>query len=218
MDKSRVLIVGAGGLGRETCSILHAQPKRYEILGYLDDDPAKQGREFCKHNVLGGLPKLADFDPVNTQVIIAIGRPSIRRQLAQAIAAKGFRFATAVHPDVSATPWVDIAEGAIVMAGAVMTVEVAIGAHAVVNPGCTLAHDCQLGAFSYLSPGCHLGGYVEIGEGAELGLGACVLPRVKIGPWAVLGAGAVAIDDIPSAVTAVGVPARIIKQSAQAGA
>jgi acetyltransferase-like isoleucine patch superfamily enzyme len=46
---------------------------------------------------------------------------------------------------------------------------------------------------------------------AFLGIGAKVIPGVKIGAGTTVGAGAVVIEDLPENVTAVGVPARVIK-------
>jgi len=42
-------------------------------------------------------------------------------------------------------------------------------------------------------------------------MGANVIQGRAIGPWSTVGAGAVVIRDLPAGVTAVGVPARIIK-------
>ena len=39
-----------------------------------------------------------------------------------------------------------------------------------------------------------------------------MIEKVKIGAWTTVGAGAVVTQDLPAGVTAVGVPARIIKQ------
>ena len=53
----RILVVGAGTLGQETAQKLLAHRELgFEVVGYLDDDPAKQGRR------LGGTPVLG---PVN---------------------------------------------------------------------------------------------------------------------------------------------------------
>lgn len=48
-------------------------------------------------------------------------------------------------------------------------------------------------------------------EGVELGTGAVILQGIAIEKWAVVGAGAVVTEDLPEYVTAVGVPARVIK-------
>jgi acetyltransferase EpsM len=42
-------------------------------------------------------------------------------------------------------------------------------------------------------------------------MGTHVIQRRSIGSWTVIGAGAAVVHDIPANVTAVGVPARVIK-------
>jgi acetyltransferase-like isoleucine patch superfamily enzyme len=42
-------------------------------------------------------------------------------------------------------------------------------------------------------------------------MGAKIIQGISIGPWTVVGAGAAVVRDLPANVTAVGVPARVIK-------
>jgi Undecaprenyl-phosphate glucose phosphotransferase len=52
----RILIVGAGTLGREiTAKILAHRELGFEVAGFLDDDPGKQGATICGAPVLGTL-------------------------------------------------------------------------------------------------------------------------------------------------------------------
>jgi acetyltransferase-like isoleucine patch superfamily enzyme len=63
----------------------------------------------------------------------------------------------------------------------------------------------------HISPGAHVGGGVAIGECSWIGIGAAIRHCVRIGKDVVVGAGAAVVRDLPSGVTAVGVPARVIK-------
>jgi exopolysaccharide biosynthesis polyprenyl glycosylphosphotransferase len=57
--RQRVLIVGAGEIGIRALQKLMDDPKLlYEIVGFLDDDPEKQGRRIGKAPVLGPLSEL----------------------------------------------------------------------------------------------------------------------------------------------------------------
>lgn len=53
---------------------------------------------------------------------------------------------------------------------------------------------------------------IVIGEDVWLGAGVRILDGTKIGNQSVIGAGAVVTKDIPDAVVAVGVPAKVVKQ------
>src|SRR5262249_22546767 len=52
----RILVVGAGALGREiTQKILAHRELGFDVVGFLDDDPGKTGTSFCGVPVLGTL-------------------------------------------------------------------------------------------------------------------------------------------------------------------
>jgi acetyltransferase EpsM len=63
----------------------------------------------------------------------------------------------------------------------------------------------------HISPGTHLGGNVEIGELTHIGIGVSIIPNIKIGKGVIIGSGAVVVGGIPNNVTAVGIPAKVIK-------
>jgi exopolysaccharide biosynthesis polyprenyl glycosylphosphotransferase len=57
----RVLIVGAGDLGTEVAKVLHQHSRwGYRLVGFLDDDPAKQTITIAKRPVLGKLASISD--------------------------------------------------------------------------------------------------------------------------------------------------------------
>ena len=62
-----------------------------------------------------------------------------------------------------------------------------------------------------VSPGAHLAGKVHVGELTHIGIGASVVQGVEIGRNVIVGAGGVVTRDLPDNVTAVGVPAKVIR-------
>lgn len=207
----RVLIFGAGGLGREVLQILRdiaASGRPAEAIGFAVD-PAHRGAP-----TLGGLPVHDDAmavlraDPT-LSVVVALGDPGLRAATVERLS--GARFATLRHPAAWLGESVTLGEGSIVFGHASATTDVAIGRHVLVNPGCTLAHDVVLEDFATLAPAVALAGGVHVEAGADLGTGARVIPRRRIGRSAIVGAGAVVIRDVPPGVTVVGVPARMLR-------
>ena len=97
--------------------------------------------------------------------------------------------------------------------GAVMlTVNIHIGAFVTVNRVCNISHDCRVGDFSTIAPATNLSGAVAVGTGCDIGSGVTTVQGVRVGEWTIIGAGAVIAADVPANCTAVGVPARPIKQ------
>lgn len=202
----RLVIVGAGGHGREALAIartVNRDRDRWHVIGLVDDgtpDPALVDDA----TFLGTTELLLDH---GDEHIIAIGAPETRRVVAERI---GDAAPAIVLVDPSA--WlgddVELAEGVLVHPGAVCTTNVRVGRHSHLNCGVIVSHDCRIGDFVSLSPGVKLNGAVTVGDGAFLGTGAIVLPGRSIGQDAVVGAGAVVIDDVAPGATVVGVPAR----------
>src|SRR5438270_4867693 len=206
-----VVIIGAGGAGREASwafrqdNHLH---KKWNVLGFIDEAPALQNLTFCEVPVLGDFAWLKRNSRKNFQVLCPVGNPRVRRQLVQRTSDLGLAFCSVIDPTAHVSPWIDIGPGSLVCAGTILTTHVKIGSHSVINIASTISHDTIVGDYCNINPGCHLAGAVQVGDGVDLGMGTSVIQNKKIGEWSVVGAGAVVTTDIPSNVTAVGIPCR----------
>lgn len=209
-----IVIIGAGGHGREVAEILRYQSQHErgpKVLGFVDDGPDRY------QEVINDLPVLGDwswFDRIDRNevaVICAIGLPQDRKQLVDRAASSGLSFARAVSNLAYVSPNAKIGAGVMIFGETFVSTNTSIGDHVIINVGGSVSHDTRVDRFGTINPGVHLAGDVSIGEGCYLGVGSSVIQRVSIGPWSVIGAGAVVTRDLPADVTAVGVPARVIK-------
>ena len=208
-DLPSLVIVGAGGLGREVAALVEAineDAPAWSLAGFVDDADALQDTEVMGYPVHGRVNELSRHTA--SSYVIAIGDGEARRNVAARLEATSGRPAILVHPSVSVHRTTTLDEGTILCTGAAPTVGVTIGPHVVVDQHCTVGHDCVLDAFVTLYPGAHISGSVRLGQGATIGAGAVVLPETTVGPNATVGAGAVVTEDLPADCTAVGVPAR----------
>jgi sugar O-acyltransferase (sialic acid O-acetyltransferase NeuD family) len=213
-----IVILGAGGFAREVLDVFDAcneqRPGSYDVLGFLSELPSDWQRTVNGKPVLGGF-EWFERDPGRrgAQVICGIGNPGVRKRVTERCAALGLSFATVIHPRATCTRWLTLGEGTVVTAGVVLTNQIRIGRHVHLNLNCTIGHDAVLHDYVTVAPGVHVSGNVTVGEGCDLGTGAAVIQKVSIGAWSVVGAGAVVTKDLPDRVTAVGVPAKVIKSA-----
>ncbi len=202
-DALRIVVAGAGAFGRELWCALRVDGI---VACFADDCPPKLDLlDRIGARYIGGLDGIVDSD----RYLIAIGSPSVRRRIDEALIAKSRTPASAF---VSAMVYrgfdVELLDGVIVCPNSSLTTNIRIGRHVLINQNCSIGHDVSIGAYSVISPLVAISGGVSVGEDVYIGTGASVLPNLKIGARAIVGAGAVVTKDVLPDVTVVGIPAR----------
>jgi sugar O-acyltransferase (sialic acid O-acetyltransferase NeuD family) len=219
VSRRPLLIVGAGGFGRETAEgdrAAEEERPRWDLLGFLDDDPMLQGQEVEGIPVVGPLSaveRLAD-----AMLVVSVGHPGnyyARQRIVRRLALDPSRYATIVHPAAVVPPSAELGRGTVLLATVVATTGVRIGAHVAVMPGVVLTYDDSVADYATLGAGVRLAGGVRIREGAYVGAGALVREHRTVGAWALVGMGAVVTDDVPAREVWAGVPARFLRRVAE---
>lgn len=212
----KIVILGAGGFGREASLLIEdinensRDFKRWQLLGYIDEDEAKWGKELRGYPVLGGSDALSKL-PLDVKVICVIGEPKIKKTAVEITEKLSRVFVTLIHPEVILSNDVKIGKGVLINKGVIMTTNIRIGDHVSINPGCGIGHDAMVGAYSTLMWQVNISGSAKISDGCLIGTGATVLQDNVVGEWSTVGAGAVVTKDLPPKCTAVGIPAYILK-------
>lgn len=204
-----IVVIGAGGHAKVCIELLRAMGETVSwCVGGADSAETCLGVPVLKGD--DHIPRLreAGFG----RVFVAIGANKLRVRLAGAAVDLGYTLASAVSPAATISPTAVLGDGVAIMAGVVINADARIGDCAIVNTGATVDHDCVIGKGVHLAPQCALAGNVIVGEGAFLGIGTRVIPERTVGAGSLTGAGSVVIKDIEAGVTAVGAPARTIKQ------
>lgn len=213
-----LLLVGAGGFGRETVEVVRAINDRaptWDLLGFLDDRPALRGGSLDDVDVLG--PTAAVADRPDAMVALCTGSPrdfSSRRRIARRLDLPPQRYATIVHPAASIARSARIAPGCVLLANVVVTAAATIGMHCAVMPHVVITHDDVIEPYVTIAAGARLGGGVTVRTGAYLGAGCSVREGCTIGAGALIGLGAAVVTDVPAGQVWAGVPARRVRDVA----
>ena len=211
----KIVIVGASGFGREVLWTLHdcnKKSKKFNVLGFIDDDKSLSGKLINEIPVLGGLDWFSTKAAKNIQCVIAISNPKIRKIIVEKLEKLHVSFSKIIHPSVICSKSVSIGKGTIIQAGSILTTDVNIGNHVHINMNSTIAHDSNLGDFVTISPGVHVNGNSKIGNNTFVGTGAIMKEKIKIGNNSIIGAGTVLLEDVPSFSMYVGVPGKLKKK------
>lgn len=207
MDK--LVVIGAGGHSKVIQDIVIASG-RYSIYAILDDAISKT---MVKEKVIySNVNYIEELDLKNYFFVVAIGDNQVRKKLVEKLSISNERYATIIHPSAVISKSSKLGAGTVIMPNATINADSVIGSHSIINTHAVVEHDNVLNEFVHISPGSVLSGGVTVNKETHLGSGSIVIPGKEIGARSVIGAGAVVTKDIPDEVTAVGVPAKVIKE------
>lgn len=209
-----IMIVGAGGLGREVVWLIRRinekNDTKWNILGFVDDG-VEAGTQVQGFTVLGDTDYLQSYEK-NVHVVCAIAKSTIKRKVIEKLQTNtNISFPNLIDPSVICADSAIFGIGSIVCANSVVSVNVQINDFVLIDWNCTVGHEAILESYTTLYPGVRVSGDTVIGKETEIGTGSCIIQGKTIGQNAVIGAGAVVVRDIPENCTAVGNPAKVIK-------
>lgn len=208
---NKLIILGAGGFGREVHSWLSdwcENNRAWSISGFIDDNPDAL-------NGFDGTPpilsKISSYKPeADEYIVCAIGNPQTKKSITQALLEKNAKFFTFQHPSAIIGKRVSIGTGTVICPNAVITTDVSIGEFVTINAASTVGHDASIGSYSTLSGHCDVTGGAQLGECVFMGSHATVLPKTRVESNACIGAGSVALRKVSAGTTVFGVPAKRI--------
>jgi sugar O-acyltransferase (sialic acid O-acetyltransferase NeuD family) len=208
-----LVIVGAGGQGREALDVVEAiadvgEDDPWDFRGFLARDAGDEGvlaRRGAR--ILGSLEVL---DGLDAWYALAVGDPQVRRRIDVEIGARGRGPAMLVHPTATVAADALVGDGLLAPAGSSVGSGARLGRHVLLNVNAVVESGSVLADHVTLSPGSVVGADARLGEAVLVGVGAVVAPGVRVGREAVVGAGARVVDDIGEGTVVVGRPARVI--------
>lgn len=208
--RKRLIIVGAGGLGRIVYDVLSSDAsllEEFELAGFLDTRADLKLPETLDRPVLGNP---LDFRVGADDLFIpAVGDPKLRKQLVAPLEDQGASFFSYTNR-ASVAGRARIGHGTFLTPGAVVSTDCSIGAFGYIDTYTILGHDVDVGEHSMIGAMTFIAGGVRIGNGVAINPRATIAKGVKIGDGATIGIGSVVVKDVPPGVTVFGNPARTI--------
>jgi len=132
----KVIILGAGGHAR---SVLNAfrddnkSKKKWDILGFIDNNKKPQGKIICDVPVLGGFEWFDINKQKDIYLMNAIASPQIKKKIIKKAYQRKLKFCNLIHPSVWKSDYVEIGEGTFIAAGNILTTYIKIGNHVIIN-------------------------------------------------------------------------------------
>jgi len=211
MAIEKLIIYGASFI--DAVRLVHAINKRqprWQMIGFIDDDPLRRGSTVYGYPVLGNYEDLqvylnragevSVFNNVNASI-------PAHKAVAEKIDRLGVRVSSLIHPDVN-TEGVTIGRGVFIPDGCIVGCNTIIGDYVTFRYGVVVSHDVRIGDYVFFAPGvvytCR-----AVNE-SETFLGACctIVNGVTIGCGSVIGAKTLVSKNVRPGSTIVGIPGR----------
>jgi len=205
-----IAIIGAGGHGK--CVYECFYQKGLKIIGFFDDDPAKEGKIIINGARVIGSPSTISQYPEVDNIFVAVGDNRSRVNQFNYYKTKEYKLPNAFHSRAYISEFAEIGAGNFFMGASVINPDCKIGDCCIINTSATVGHDCILEDGVQIGPGVNIAGGCVLKEGTFVGVGAKIGPEVTVGPWSVVGAGSVVLRDLPASSFCLGSPAAVVRK------
>jgi sugar O-acyltransferase (sialic acid O-acetyltransferase NeuD family) len=201
-----LLIVGAGGFGREMLSYIEDDNPLFRVKGFLDsrtDALSATPREVA----IVGDP--LTYVPCADDVFIAaLGDPQERFKFTAELRRRDVDFATVAHPRANVSKHANIGRGCMIGPGVGISVDTHIGEFTCIQEYTVIGHDARIGDWCQINSHCTIAGGARIGNFVTIHPNCVVTSRAVIGDGVTVAPGSVVIGKIPPGITVLGNPAR----------
>ncbi|HRH99774.1 MAG TPA: acetyltransferase [Saprospiraceae bacterium] len=208
----KIVILGSGGNCidiLDTINEINSISKKYDCIGFLDDNPDQIGKEFYGVRVIGSLDSAVDFaDAVFVNGIGSSLNFWKKKSIIQKTMIPLERFETIIHPSASVSSFSHIGIGTVIFQNVTITSNVRIGNHVIILPNSVISHDDVIGDYTCITGGVCISGGVTIGESCYLGTNCSIIGNIKIGNNCLIGMGSNVLRDVDDNSVVMGNPAK----------
>jgi sugar O-acyltransferase (sialic acid O-acetyltransferase NeuD family) len=216
MSKGIILFPFGGNARESLAAILDINriSMEWDLIGFIDDDPATWSKDCCGVKVLGGREVLEEFP--DARILAVPGNPDKylqRKEVIEGLSLESSRFSRIIHPTVVISTDSKIGYNTILMPNVVISCGVTIGNHCVILPNTVISHDSSVGEFSCVGSNVTISGHVSIGAHCYRGSGTTIRDNIAVGERTMVGIGSTVISDFNAGLVVAGNPARTIRKS-----
>lgn len=204
----KLAIIGYGEMGIELYNLIVSSEMKneYSDVFYVDFEEDKLHKVMAESDFF-------ETDRSESEILIAMGEPSMRRLVALKYEREGFKMGSFIHPMSIISGNTRLGEGCIVLPFAYMAPNTVIGKNTLLHSGCRIENDCTIGDNCFVGGNSYVGAKTKIDNTCFIGPNAVLRDGLKIGHDSIIGMGAVLTKSVEVNSVYYGNPAKKIRDN-----
>lgn len=195
-----VILIGGGGHSSAVIDVIEAQ-NRYKINAIFDENPKKIGTLICGYEIKYSTHNFEQMLAESRYFVITIGQiktPEPRIHWFEKLKSLGAKFPIIISPFAHVSSHANVAEGSVVMHGAIVNARASVGKNCIINSKALVEHDVKIGAHSHVSTSAVVNGNCVVGRKVFIGSNAVLKQGVRIADECIVAMGTKIFEDINS--------------------
>ncbi|AMQ56619.1 hypothetical protein [Algoriphagus sanaruensis] len=181
-----LVIIGAGKLGEHLVENFSQFNLRYNLLGFVDDNPKLKGKKVAGLPVLGGIDKY--LQDKSMAVVVALTSISEKMDCVNRLSSNPrLNFPNLI----SSGSWISrdciVGKGNILLNGSLFNFGTTIGNFNSFGQKCSIGHEAVIRDFCFLDEEVSIGGFSFVEDGCKFGKGVQLKQGIRIGKESVIG-------------------------------
>lgn len=169
-------------------------------------------KEYIKESSFEGIPIVSDVSQYkNYNCTVLTYHHDLRKKWIKLADSLEMEHISIIHKDNYIAQNVKIGKGCFIGQNNIIESSVTIGDYFIAGYNNRIGHDSVISDFCHTYVGANIGGFNTIGNNTSICSSSCTKEYVNIGDNSTLGLGAVLFKDLNDNCTAIGNPARIVK-------
>lgn len=198
MGKYQVIVVGAGGFGREVHHWLSSclSPDDFTFKGFVDQKSDALAGFGLSERVIGH-PDHYQPD-LDDRFVLAIGDMASRRRTVESLLSRGANFVSVVHPSAVVARSATVGSGAVIYPYAVVSNNAILHDYAHLSLFASVGHDAHVGRYCLLAPYATVNGFSILEDEVYMSTHSTVVPEKRVGRNSTISANSAVLQDAPA--------------------
>jgi sugar O-acyltransferase (sialic acid O-acetyltransferase NeuD family) len=189
--KKNIILLGAGGHMTSVIETIQ-NDKRFNIVGFLDNDAKKIGKTIFGIKVLGNDKELKKIRKKVDYAFLTVGyikNINERLELIEKLKLNSFKIPNFVSLNADISKSLKLGKGNTIMQQCLINKNVKMGNFNILNNKSLIEHDVTIGSNVHVATGAIINGNVKIGNNVFIGSGSIIINNVKIKDYSFIKAG-----------------------------